>query len=1309
MARQQGRPCRVLAKTPLLWKVGLRAWIMESVAQSTGTFPVVRSRLERRADHRDQRGAPSRLSNRRGERSEACPASCQYATQSRGSHGQNLQGAEGKGHALGSLPKGSQGCLCGGGEETWVGPGAFSWRATRSPTTASLSQACPRSDHGGYFRIGHGSLQGFIWTTAPGVDDMGSHVWDHRYDAATSSSGSRPAGAFADVQEWSAPWLHWTLGHGTRRDQWAYVVQGWVAYGSGLATRPSAPDLPGTFTSTSCAILAELAQLTNSGHGQYQWCVPRSSRARQWEHCSPLAAYINRASGWAHQSGASRTSTCLTRHRQRRPPPAAYDGGEAPRQERQSGLSPNRHASGQTSRSTTCHGTFRGSAESRADSGLAPTGSWSCLDNSAYEAWLRGGRRRGVRPGSSGHSLTRPWQIGVSTLGGVRQGPSSQFRLFCWDDELEGPCGRTVSGVKLSHLALPFGDCPLRGKGGCAELWSLFSHPGFCTGPLFSAERVCRSRKGSPLSPPHLGCLAHHPHSLLGVFPVSTPWVLVFRYRISHSSSRRQLVDMECRLGCLPVPCTVPFDLHDEPLPQPDRVPNNYIGGSGVVTCPGSPASAPTLPPPSSPVEATVALGFSLSVVSSQWLAQALVSLLPTLRFIVLFILLRLLLRSALTSRQRLGPPPGTGLSCLPLGVILAFSCFSVSQVQVSGPHTASNHGYRGSGKRPRCRRDSYPASRPWSLGLSKAWCFFLGFQTLPVFASAVPAGLPLLVRHATGLVALLPDRMPNPDNEEEPVSPPPASRWVYTRVAEVSDTPTDVTEMPKHCFLFQAGHSVRHFLAHLRAPFTKSAIVQEALDYYPEFRDHWVLHETLPQVAEGAASLVAVPSWTQATDQTVFLLDFSACNGPVFAWLDWSYVNRTSLASIARVYADTPWEVFYGNRDVPLGPDEAVTASPGHVFRFQPSGIMQLSRPLFSNMLQDMSLWLDAPPAVPRERLACDWCVMMSHVTRVISYAGYSRSEVQAQAAVALSAELNDLILGYPKPHSPLHDLVFRGTLMRGVFAAVPKSASGARVGIFAFVDPRAIGLNPTFLHVAEGDLHISQVLGIIGFQVPTGFQLQVSGVPFSDQIAQVSDECTLELSVVPVACVVPAPLQLSASSGPGHRDLASAGAERNEAHGAHTATRTWPRAFRRDDPPSPDPEAHLNLDIRDSDEEDNDVDREAFIDASFLIFAPRFQPELVRLVLQAPCDVDTALRALSETRNSATDMFFDCLLPAVPQPDTAFGSVLAVPPWDRRGSHVFGGLSASGWASFRPVLPWPTQSRCISCQGRLQANARP
>ncbi|CAE7233843.1 unnamed protein product [Symbiodinium necroappetens] len=493
------------------------------------------------------------------------------------------------------------------------------------------------------------------------------------------------------------------------------------------------------------------------------------------------------------------------------------------------------------------------------------------------------------------------------------------------------------------------------------------------------------------------------------------------------------------------------------------------------------------------PGEAGAKLDFRPFAVLSQWIARAISSFLPPLRFIVLVVLFQLLIRlryQAIAQRQTAGM------------VVLA----------------------------------EVP-----------------GFQTLPISVCAVPAGLPLLIKHASGLVALLPEKLPNPTTEEDPARSHPDSRWVYPHIAEVTDASCTATDVPKHCILFQAGHSVRHFLAYLQPPLTKPALVQEALDHYPELQDHWVLHETLPQVADGAASFVAVPRWTQGADKTVFLLDFSACNGPVFAWLDWSYVNR----------------------------------------------------PLLSDMLLDVSLWLDAPPT--------------------------GLTEVQAKAADALSSELNDLVFGYPKPHSPLYDLVFRG--------------------VFVFVDPRAIGLNPAFLHVAAGDLHIGQVLG---------------------QIAQVSDECTLALSLVPTVCAAPAPLQVSAPPCPGHRDSASTGTERNAAHGARTTARIWPRAFGRDDPPPPDPETHLHLDVRDSEEEENDADREAFIDAGFLIFAPRFQPEHVRLVLHAPCDVDTALRALSDTRHSVTDLYFDCLLPAVPQPDTAFGSVLAVPHWDRRGSHV-------------------------------------
>ena len=529
--------------------------------------------------------------------------------------------------------------------------------------------------------------------------------------------------------------------------------------------------------------------------------------------------------------------------------------------------------------------------------------------------------------------------------------------------------------------------------------------------------KVCWSSESPSPSSPGLGSPSSHLCSSLGVPPVSAPWVLVLRCRISRSSTRGRLVDMECRLGYLPVPRTVPFDLHVVPSPQLDRVPNNYIGGSGVVTCPGFSTPAPVpLPPFCQEVIAVPA--FSLLAISGQWLAQVSVALLSTLRIIVFCASLRLLLRGALTSRKCLGPPPGTRLSSLPLGVILAFSCFSVSQVQAYGQRTGSTHRPKGSGRSPKLRGVSNPITRPW--GSSRVWCFLLGFQTLPTFTCAAPTGLPLLIHHANGLVALLPERLPNSEHEEAPVSPPPACRWAYTRVADAPDAHSVPAAMPKHCILFQAGHSVRHFLAHLCAPCTRPAIVQEALAYFPELRDHWTLHETVPQVAKGAASFVAVPDWTQGSDKTVFVLDFSACNGPVFAWLDWSSVNRTSLASIARVFAPTSWEVFYSNRDAPLGPDEAVTAGPGHVFRFQPSGVQLPSRPLLSDMLQNESLWLDAPPAVPRERLAYEWCVMMSHVTRVIPYTGFSRAEAQAKAADALDSELNDLIFGYPKPHSP-------------------------------------------------------------------------------------------------------------------------------------------------------------------------------------------------------------------------------------------------------------------------------------------------
>ena len=67
----------------------------------------------------------------------------------------------------------------------------------------------------------------------------------------------------------------------------------------------------------------------------------------------------------------------------------------------------------------------------------------------------------------------------------------------------------------------------------------------------------------------------------------------------------------------------------------------------------------------------------------------------------------------------------------------------------------------------------------------------------------------------------------------------------------------------------------------------------------------------------------------------------------------------------------------------------------------------------------------------------------------------------------------------------------------------------------------------------------------------------------------------------------------------------------------------------------------------------------------AHFVVFIPSFRPEYIRLTMSIPCALDDALAAVSNARCSAASVHFDNLIPVEPQPDPAYGCLLAIPDW--------------------------------------------
>ena len=353
--------------------------------------------------------------------------------------------------------------------------------------------------------------------------------------------------------------------------------------------------------------------------------------------------------------------------------------------------------------------------------------------------------------------------------------------------------------------------------------------------------------------------------------------------------------------------------------PSSDCVPNNYIGGSGVVTSrdvkglfmiPALQATSNfehASPSDSAFWRTMVALGIGLA----ELLQVQANCLILHLRLILMLVLVRAVLGCVLKPSRKFRSRMSPLGAVVPTRSLLAFACFSGSGDWAHAP--AFGLSKRGQSplhrRRKRCsqcrpriqlRRHSF-----WTASLA---C--LGLHHLPCVVWASPAGMPQALQEVANLVEGLPDQLPHATGYPWQAS----TRDIdIAALSRVDRAPCNLSEafLPRHCVLFRAGYPAAHFLAHLQCPYMQEALFQEALVFYPELQEDWTLHETVPQVLNGIATIVALPSWVLDSDKTVVVLDFSCWQGPVFAWLDWKYINRTTLAAIARVHAGDCWDVL--------------------------------------------------------------------------------------------------------------------------------------------------------------------------------------------------------------------------------------------------------------------------------------------------------------------------------------------------------------------------------------------------------------
>ena len=514
----------------------------------------------------------------------------------------------------------------------------------------------------------------------------------------------------------------------------------------------------------------------------------------------------------------------------------------------------------------------------------------------------------------------------------------------------------------------------------------------------------------------------------------------------------------------------------------------------------------------------------------------------------------------------------------------------------------------------------------------------------------AAPSGLPAAIAAVDAIVSELPER----------------SNFASVGVATEDRDDTAAPEcagngellgssVPKHCVLYQAGFPAQHLLVYAKLPCTVSAFIQDASDLARDSAKDHILVPTRPQLCTGIATLVAVPRWSEETAKTVYVLDFSHWQGPVYAVLTWRHVTLDSLAADARRYVPGPWQDDHHSLSGPLLRGQVVQAAPGDVFTFRDTEALPKSSCLLDHMIADHASWDPCPPVIPRERPSHQWLAMRSHVFRTPPFSGTNVDELKSIAAEAFDSEVGDLEFELVGHDSTLQELVYEGSSIRGVLAAVPRSLSGKRHGAFVFLDTRLIGRQPSFRFCTPGWVGLRDLFDFIDYPtVPSGFKLEVQGVTSHGNKVFTYDGCTVVLKLTECGLVAAA-AQPSTSVG----GFATDGNARGSGllgSGSHL-----PRRYERDAPPSPDPENLLQANPR---AEEPDTLTE-LVSAWFLVFAPRFQHECYQLEITVPCTVDHALEELAEVRDSGCSEFFTELIPAFPQPDASFGTVIAVPPW--------------------------------------------
>ena len=394
------------------------------------------------------------------------------------------------------------------------------------------------------------------------------------------------------------------------------------------------------------------------------------------------------------------------------------------------------------------------------------------------------------------------------------------------------------------------------------------------------------------------------------------------------------------------------------------------------------------------------------------------------------------------------------------------------------------------------------------------------------------------------------------------------------------------------------------------------------------------------PQIEPGYLTTVAVPSWVEASDQAVVILDFTDWNGPVYALITWSHVVPADLVEHLERYVEGPYEIFCAGRSGPMR-QEGEELTSGTVIRVSPLHRPPVWGPTLAERLADTRLCANEYWCMKNEVQSDQWRILGEHCARVVLHQGGLDDALYNHAASAMHCLVEALAFRRFECALPAGHLVQYGATLLGVVAGArrPRTTTNDSQGHFTFFDCRPVGGLIQFLYTRNDFVPIAGMSQYLGLRVPPGYQVRYQS------------ECVLENyiptcdgAVVTVAFV---PIPDAPSHNPGNSVTRHIATVVLAGGGADESCRVLNRP---EDVPAQQGTEALTFGA-------------ANIGVS--IFTPRYKAEIVSVEVFTPCDVDDFLCAVQSARQAPWAFAIDHLLPVDPQPSCSFASVLAMPEW--------------------------------------------